>query len=444
MPNPADTVHTNNLTQTTEPVDVALNGNCIDNHNGKDVVSKMSFSDLSGTLPEFAADYDNLKQIAIDVVSGFYSFHSGFTADHKPKAAELEKRFGNKKYLFRYIVRKYFTNASFKIGRIPFSAQLKTARFYLFMRLDGRYKRIINDYRTDLVKRLMHFHASVPEVAIDEEALMQMLKIISACTLSTYIEQPLRYGKARAAELKDAYLQGFYLGISYLLDEYAMDNPQLPLNFKQQFHEEVIQALSNEIQPENEFKNSSISYLKTSAEKDLPFKKYKDKYRILYLLQRAQYDDHCFKFSDFSDKEVIQKIALIGLKTHMSLYAVQLKQGKSVFETAREFLLYSLLVQLDDDMRDYFRDKADNVQTLFTTEWKNTGFNPHTLYLALVEHFCDKNHSLKWLYMDYLSHLKKIENNDSGESLDSKKIRAFIDFLYRFNLKEMGEDVNMN
>lgn len=440
MPDPADTIDIKNNVQSTPSDYVSLNGNDI--HIKKGVGAAFHETDRCKISDEFATDYDHLKEIAIDVVSEFYSLHSGFATDHKPKAEELEKRFGKKKYHFRYIVRKYFTNASFKIGRIPLLTQIKTARFYLFMIFDRRYKKLIHEYRDNLIFRLRQFHLSVPQVTIDEEAMMQMLKIISACTLSTYIEQPLRYGKNRSSELKDAYVLGYYLGISYLLDEYEMDNPKISSAVKEKFHQEVIKVLCNEI-PENfVHKNAGIKYLKTNAEQDIPFDKYKDKYRILYLLQCAQNDDHCFTFSDFSDKEIIEKIALIGLKTHMSLYAVQLKQRKSVFETAGEYLLYSLLVQLDDDMRDYFKDKADNVRTLFTTEWKENGFNPHTLYLTLVEHFCKKNHSLKWLYIDYQCHLKKMQTNDGSERLDNIKISAFIDFLYGFDLKEMVKEIS--
>lgn len=423
--------------------DLPFSNNWSSGHiNGHGILKDITAGDFCHTSNEFKSEYDQLKQVAIQVVKEFYTQHSGFSLDPDPLISRLNRRFGEKKYHFRYIVRKYFTNASFKIGRIPLLTQIKTARFYLFMIFDRRYSKIIQQYHDDLIIRLREFHASTPQVSIDEEAIMQMLKIISACTLSTYIEQPLNYGSNRSSELKDAYLLGYYLGISYLLDEYTLDNPQLSGIVKEKFHQEVIKALCDEMPVEFSFENNGINYLKSNAEKDIPFEKYKDKYRILYLLQRAQYEDHSFRFNDFSDDEIIEKIALIGLKTHMSLYAVQLRQKKSVKETVEEFLLYSLLVQLDDDMRDYFKDKADKVETLFTVNWQNTAFNPHSLYLSLVDHFCHRNRWLKWLYMDYLSHLKKMKNGDDSERLDNYKIRMFIDFLYKFDLKEMVNSLN--
>lgn len=442
MPASNDEILIKNEAPETGADHSSSDGWCSEHLNGHDILNDLTPGDFYHASQEFGGEYDQLKQIAIHVVKEFYTQHQGFSSDPDPLISKLNKRFGQKKYRFRYIVRKYFTNASFKIGRIPLLTQIKTARFYLFMVFDRRYKKIIQQYRDDLIIRLREFHASTPQVSIDEEAIMQMLKIISACTLSTYIEQPLRYGSNRSSELKDAYLLGYYLGISYLLDEYAMDNPKLSGSVKEKFHQEVIKALCNEMPAEISFENGGINYLKSNAEKDIPFHKYKDKYRILYLLQRAQYDDHSFRFNDFSIDEIVEKIALIGLKTHMSLYAVQLKQKKSVKETVKEFLLYSLLVQLDDDMRDYFKDKADKVETLFTVNWQNTDFNPHSLYLSLVDHFCYRNRSLKWLYMDYLSHLKKMKTGDDSESLDNYKIRMFIDFLFKFDLKEMVNNLN--
>ena len=96
-------------------------------------------------------------------------------------------------------------------------------------------------------------------------------------------------------------------------------------------------------------------------------------------------------------------------------------------------------MQLDDDLRDIEKDTAENRRTFYNKEWTESSFNPHSLYLKLVEKICEKNPDLHWLNADYFMHQSR---ELASPSLDHEKIKVFLKKITGYNLEDIYNKIS--
>ncbi|MFM7731392.1 MAG: hypothetical protein ACKO6L_10160, partial [Flavobacteriales bacterium] len=303
--------------------------------------------------------------------------------------------------------------------------------FYLHKKFNRAYRQQVNMLVENMIERIRIMHAKGHRIIRHEDDITQLSKIILACSLSRYIRLFPINGKRKTKQLHDAFVSGYYLGLAYLLADHGLDHPNMDADKRRDFHETILRSLLS--QPIDEEKYADINFVCKAAHAELPPNQFGGHYAILYHLQKIQYDDSCFRFTDFSDDEIVEKLTLLALKTHFSLYAIQMRyEEMPLAESIHEHLLYSLLVQLDDDLRDVAKDKSEGIRTFFSQAWTETSFHPHGLYLKLVERMCVINPKLDWLYIDYLKHLQPSE-----KSFDQDKINQFLQKL----IGKTGRDI---
>jgi hypothetical protein len=376
-------------------------------------------------------NYLLLKQKATAVVHDLFQKKGNFSTLNQQYISELRTKYHNKPYRFKYVVRKYFINVTFNFDSIPFKYVLPVFDFYLRKKFSPTYKEVIQKFEIDFVERCLKIRSSLPNLISTEEDISQIIKLIMACTLTTYITYPPN--NSRMESLKKSYLSGFYLGVAYLISDKQLDSPKLSANEKQILNHDILNFLSDPLHY-----NCQHPVIKLFADEVINHfdpEVYQSQFMILFYLQKIQYEDLQFQIDNSSINSIIEKCINTGLKTFLSLQAVQ-SCGKN-FDLYRNFeinFLFSLLVQLDDDLRDIKKDQDDNIQTLFSHPFDQKNFSPHQLYLELVNLFVKKNRKLSWLYMDYFIHL---ENTENSKAIDHDKIKLFIEKTTSIKLEDV-------
>jgi hypothetical protein len=372
---------------------------------------------------DLESDYCAMKHKAQEIIRAFYIQHGGFKEDIGKKQAQIRTSLQDTPYRFEYVIRKYFMNVTFDYRHFPWKYVLPVFSFYLQKKLKRHYAKLVKVHLQETLERLRGLSASGHIIIRNEDDISQLAKIILACMLSRYIQLYPIFGRLKKRQMRNAYLSGYYLGLAYLISDHGLDHPQMDAESRHALHDAILKALVHEPIEEPEF--AVIEKLRKDAHTELPASEFPNHYAILYHLQRAQFDDAQFTFNRFDDEEVIEKLTLLALKTHLSLFAIQMRYDEmNLIDSLNDHLLYSLLVQLDDDMRDVQKDQSENIRTFFTQPWTESDFNPHALYLKLVERMCSINPKLKWLYMDYFAHQEK-----KTQRLDEEKINTFLEKL---------------
>jgi hypothetical protein len=377
-------------------------------------------------------DYLLIRQKASIIIQELFQKNGNFSKLNRDYIEELRTKYHNKSYRFKYVVRKYFMNVTFNFNSIPFKYVLPVFDFYLRKKFSPTYKKVIEEYEIDFVERCKQIRSYLPNLISSEEDISQIIKLIMACTLTTYITYPTY--NSRKATLKNSYLSGFYLGIAYLISDKQLDSPKLSDNEKLMLNNDILNFLSDPMHYSCQhpliklFANEVIEHFDPEI--------YQSQFEILFYLQKIQFEDLQFQIDNTSIQSIIDKCINTGLKTFLSLQAVQ-SCGKN-FDLHLNFeinFLFSLLVQLDDDLRDIKKDRDDNIQTIFTHPFDRENFSPHLLYLELVNIFVKKNKNLSWLYTDYFLHLENIENN---RGFDHDKIKLFIEKTTSIKLEDIA------
>jgi hypothetical protein len=380
-------------------------------------------------------NYLLLRQKASAVVQDLFNKNGNFSYLDSTYIDELRSNYANTPYRFRYVVQKYFMNVTFNFNSMPFKYALPVFDFYLRKKLSASYSRTIDEFKKDFITRCQHIRSLFPNIISTEEDISQIIKLIMACTLTTYITYPIY--SSRKEQLKKSYLCGFYLGIAYLIGDKHLDNPEISDQEKRMLHDDILNFLSDP--RNNRCRHPLICAFADEVIEHFDPDLYQTQYDLLYYLQKIQYEDLQFKLDDTSVESIIEKNINSGLKTFLSLQAVQ-SCGKD-FDMHRNFesnFLYSLLVQLDDDMRDIKKDRDHRIQTLFTHSFDEADFSPHVLYLELVNILVEKNKQLSWLYSDYFMHL---ENRENLRSMDHDKIKLFIKKTTSFTLEDVATSI---
>jgi hypothetical protein len=242
----------------------------------------------------------------------------------------------------------------------------------------------------------------------------------------------------RKEKLHYAYVAGFYYGLAYIISDKTLDNPNLDFSQKEKFHQEILSALSDE--SASGVSNHLLKEVIQMARQELPTDLFESQYRLLFFLQCVQFEEYFYAIRQGSDDEIIDKLTLSALKTHLSLYTIQSFSTRfTLTETIQKHIKYSLLVQQDDDLRDVEKDKKENIKTFFSQPWSHPRFSPHGLYLALVKELCAENKHLVWLFTDYFKHLSKKEE-ETG--LDHEKIMVFIKKVAGFDPKDLVKTIH--
>ncbi|MFO0415159.1 MAG: hypothetical protein ACK50E_05855 [Bacteroidota bacterium] len=400
----------------------------------------MDFNDSSDLFEKHQREYHRIKSLARQIISDFFHQHRGFDKISDAEVFELKEKYKNYEYRFRYVVRKYFMNVTFDLRQIPWKYVLPIFKYYFIKKYSRRYKYVIENYSKDFMKRILKLQSDFPDLIEREQDLSQVLKLITASCITCYINLPFFKKKAHKEKLHRAFLAGYYYGVAYLVSDKSLDSPYVSFQDKKEFHFSLLRILAcpSRYQSDNKLLNS----LQDLINKELPSEEFSKQYELLFFLQSVQFEDSTFCFELYNDEELIDKITLLALKTHLSLFTIQsFNTDLSLEDSILKHLKYSLLVQLDDDLRDVEKDRDEKIRTFFTTEWKETTFSPHSLYLALVKDICLQNPKLHWLYADYFLHLKK----ESGSpSLDHEKIQMFLKKTTGIELKDIYNTVVNN
>lgn len=380
-------------------------------------------------------NYLLIRQKASDVVRNLFNEYQQFNPKQLVTKDELGSKYLNSPYRFRYVAQKYFMNVTFNFHSLPFKYALPVFDFYLRKKFSQSYKIIIGTYKNDFIRRCQNVRSLFPNLIETEEDISQIIKLIMACTLTTYITYPIYV--SRKAQLEKSYLSGFYLGIAYLIGDKHLDNSENSHAEKFLLHNDILNFLSDPLH--HQTKHALIHTFAQEVTQHFDPDIYQTQYNLLFYLQKIQYEDQQFKLDDTSMESIIQKTINSGLKTFLSLHAVQ-SCGKK-FDMYRNFeinFLYSLLVQLDDDLRDIKKDREHNIRTLFSQPISHNNFSPHLLYLQLVGIFVQKNKQLSWLYADYFLHLK---NKERFRGIDHNKIALFIEKTTPFKLSDIARSI---
>lgn len=380
-------------------------------------------------------NYLLIRQKATAVVQDLFNKNGNFSYLHPNYIDELRTKYPNTPYRFRYVAQKYFMNVTFNFNSMPLKYALPVFDFYIRKKFSLSYNTIIDEYKSDFVKRCRHIRSLFPNIISTEEDISQIIKLIMACTLTTYITYPIY--SSRKEQLKKSYLSGFYLGLAYLIGDKHFDSPEISDQEKLMLHNDILNFLSDP--RNNRCQHPLICAFAKEVIEHFDPDIYQTQYDLLFYLQKIQYEDLQFQLDDSSMESIIEKSIGSGLKTFLSLQAVQ-SCGKN-FDMDRNFesnFLYSLLVQLDDDMRDVKKDYDHNIQTLFSHSFRQENFSPHLLYLELVKIFVEKNKQLSWLYSDYFMHL---ENRGNLRSMDHDKIKSFIEKTTSFKLEDVTASI---
>jgi hypothetical protein len=380
-------------------------------------------------------NYFLIRQKASAVIQDLFNKNEKFSYLHPNYIDELRTTYPNTPYRFRYVVQKYFMNVTFNFNSMPLKYALPVFDFYVRKKFSLSYNTIIGEFKNDFVKRCQNIRSLFPNIISTEEDISQIIKLIMACTLTTYITYPIY--SSRKEHLKKSYLSGFYLGIAYLIGDKHLDNPEISDQEKLMLHNDILNFLSD---PRNNRSQHPLicAFAKEVIEHFDP-DIYQTQYDLLYYLQKIQFEDLQFRLDDTSMESIVEKSISTGLKTFLSLQAVQ-SCGKN-FDLHRNFesnFLYSLLVQLDDDMRDIKKDRDHNIQTLFSHSFSQENFSPHLLYLELVKIFVEKNKQLSWLYSDYFMHL---ENKENLRGIDHDKIKLFMEKTTSLKLEDVAASI---
>ena len=383
-------------------------------------------------------EYQRIKSLAKENISTFYYEHKKFSLNNEKDVELLNKKYQNFNYKFRYVVRKYFMNVTFDYRKIPWNFIIPVFHFYILKKIGSRYNKKIETYQIDFIHRISEIKVKIPDLIEKEEDLSQVIKLIMACSLSCYIHLPFFKKKSHKMKLHKAYLAGFYYGIAYLISDKALDSTKLSLLQKEELHFELLHLLADPVNYKSN--NSVILVLSQFINEDLPVKDFNKQYELLFSLQSVQYEEMNFKYTTFSDSEIIEKITLLALKTYLSLFIIQsFIQNEKIETSIKKHLQYSLLVQLDDDLRDIEKDTAENRRTFYNKEWTESSFNPHSLYLKLVEKICEKNPDLHWLNADYFMHQSR---ELASPSLDHEKIKVFLKKITGYNLEDIYNKIS--
>ena len=380
-------------------------------------------------------NYLDLKSKAKKVIEDLFAQHSNFHSLSEELISDLRSKYADSPYRFRFVVQKYFMNVTFDYRAIPYRYILPVFDFYLTQKFYPSYNKVISTYKDDFIQRSRNIRQIFPDLIETEEDVSQIIKLIMACTLTTYISHPIFTVKKE--RLKHSYLAGFYLGIAYLISDKILDNKNITITEKFYLHNEILKFLSN---PQNAVvEHPLIKPFACQVISEFEPKSSITQYELLYHLQRIQFEDALFIFNEKSIDSIKEKTVNSGLKTFLSLQAVQsCGRDFDMFKNFQTNFLYSLLVQLDDDLRDIKKDREQGIRTFFSDSIESEHFSPHKLYLALVAIFVGKNKQLTWMYTDYFAHLK---NPNNQGSLDHDKIILFLEKTTSCNLKDLTHQI---
>lgn len=380
-------------------------------------------------------NYLLIRQKASAVIQDLFNKSNNFSYIHPNYIDKLRTTYQNTPYRFRNVVQKYFMNVTFNFNSIPLKYALPVFDFYLRKKFSSSYNKIIFEFKNDFVKRCRNIRRLFPNLISTEEDVSQVIKLIMACTLTTYITYPIN--ASRKEKLKKSYMSGFYLGIAYLIGDKHLDSPETSDQEKLILHNDILNFLSDP--RNNRCQHPLICAFAKEVIEHFDPDIHQTQYDLLFYLQKIQYEDLQFQLNDTSMESIIEKTISTGLKTFLSLQAVQSCGNK--FDMNHNFeinFLYSLLVQLDDDLRDIKKDRDHNIRTFFSQPISQENFSPHLLYLELVKIFVEKNKQLSWLYSDYFMHL---ENNEKSRGIDHDKIRLFIEKTAFLKLEDVAASI---
>jgi hypothetical protein len=227
------------------------------------------------------------------------------------------------------------------------------------------------------------------------------------------------------------------LGIAYLISDKILDDKNNSKEDKNDLHVEILNFLAS---PQKvEVKHPLLKAFASEVVVEFDPVACRSQYEILYYLQRIQFEDAQFELDDKSIESIKEKTVYSGLKTYLSLLAVRsCGRDFDMFQNFDTNFLYSLLVQLDDDLRDIRKDQEHGIRTFYSEPMQADLFSPHRLYLALVAIFVGKNKQLSWMYSDYFSHLNKTHDQNS---LDHDKIMMFVEKTTASDLKDITRQI---
>jgi hypothetical protein len=390
---------------------------------------------LNDDTAELENGYLELKGMAQRVIDKLFSENEQFNLNYNDSIEELRVNYAEKPYRFRFVVQKYFMNVTFDYRPVPYRYILPVFHFYLTKKFSRSYDKAILDYRSDFIARTRNIVKLFPKLIETEEDVSQIIKLIMACTLTTYVSYPifsLPNGKLRLS-----YMSGFYLGIAYLISDKILDDKNISKEDKNDLHVEILNFLAS---PQKvEVKHPLLKAFASEVVVEFDPVACRSQYEILYYLQRIQFEDAQFELDDKSIESIKEKTVYSGLKTYLSLLAVRsCGRDFDMFQNFDTNFLYSLLVQLDDDLRDIRKDQEHGIRTFYSEPMQADLFSPHRLYLALVAIFVGKNKQLSWMYSDYFSHLNKTHDQNS---LDHDKIMMFVEKTTASDLKDITRQI---
>ncbi len=379
--------------------------------------------------------YDQLKSDAMPLVEELFRSNDGFTDDPSDEILKLKKTFGKKPLRFLQVLQKYYMMATMGQNEYPVA---HTSQFMLMAWLLWFRRRktlsVIDSYKNLYLEKIARFEKMLPQIDFSDNH-KHMIKVMMANTLAVFINQPVFKKKNHHEEMHKAFLKGFYVGITYVVADLSLDAGILPDDLKPAFHQRTLDALSGKpVAPHENNLLHFIHVIQQESAKDLPFSENEYIYKILYLLEKAQYEERHLDVDLNKQESIIEKTMLLGLKTHFTLMSIRFNSEKEFQQGMNDGVLWSLYCQLTDDIRDFHQDKREGLTTLFTGfEQGQTAFNPYSFYLHLTHHF-SKHYHAKWLYKDFIEYLRRNENPEL-KALDDEKAAIFIKRLTGIDLE---------
>jgi hypothetical protein len=381
----------------------------------------------------FAADFEDILRLSRDIVDDFFRQHGDFRTENQDTIKSVLQEYGQKPMRFRNVVRKYFLNVTFDYRRIPWRYVLPVFSFYAHKKLNKNYRKLVHIYSQDMVARLVEMRRLKPDLIGSEADFAQVVKLTLATCIQCYIHLPFLKGRNSWNRLHTAYVAGFYLGVAYLISEGILDRWECDDSEREALHVELLRMLRDPAHYSGN--NALLEFVASRIAHELPPDRFFQEYSLLYALQSTQFLDRKFVFRTYGVDEIRERATLLALKSHLSLFAIHAFSKRSnLTDSLRQHLLYSFLVQIDDDLRDAAKDRAEGIRTFFSEPWRESTFAPHAMYLALVDSLCARYPHLSWLYMDY-AHTCLKEGHE--QSLDHVKLVTFVQKTLHLNLSTL-------
>ena len=356
--------------------------------------------------------------------------NNNFTGSHIPFIKQTNVEYGEGSLNFYQVLHKYYLIAT--LGRQIYPFRHIPNIIFLFFLLKFRKASIsrIIDYYSDIFEQnLLTLSKMIPKIDIMERRLIWE-KSLLAFVLTSFINLNIFNYRKFKKSLEDFFYLGLYVGMGYVVADSVLDSEVYSEQTINEFNEQTLKVLAGFL-PKNNHNNELINciiFIYSGMEKHFPRKNNEYTYKMLYLLEKAQFEDLRYRVDKVDVESIIHKTSLVSLKALLCFLLLQSDKKSNMFNAIESSLLWSLYCQLFDDLRDISEDREANIQTLFTVAFDEKIFNPNLILTTLTQRFGLK-YKANWMYNDLVQVLKDNKSQNTVKH-DERKIKIFIEKMY--------------